>query len=204
MTEAFPQKLHYMKDFFQLCTIDQMTAMTKSELEEMVTSAYSKADYQYLFQRATLEPAFFKLVWQVASEKPDKQSWRFLWILDHATEKSNTNLLPICSDLYKMVLATKNNSVIRQSMKLILRCPINEEHAGALLDRCISWMNNPKETISSQCMGLEFFFRCCELYPEMSSELLSHIEENLERHPSAGFKSRLKYVRKKLIDEANK
>jgi hypothetical protein len=171
---------------------------TRNEIELMLESVYSKADYEFLFKKAETNPEFFYMVWDIASEKPDDQSWRYLWILDHATEKNNTHLFPILDGLYKIVLKTNNESVIRQTMKLILRCPICEDYAGELLDRCVKWMNDPKAKISSQCLGLEFFFKTCQLYPEMASELLAHIDDIMERTPSAGYKVRLRQIRNQL------
>jgi len=172
--------------------------MTKAEIVQMLSAAYSKADYEFLFKKAGNDAEFFNLIWEIATEVSEDDAWRYLWILDHATEKNNTYLLPILDGLYKMVLATHHESVIRQSMKLILRCPVNEEHAGELLDRCVKWMFEPKAKISSQCLGLEFFFKCCQLYPEMAPELLAYIDEISSRTTSAGYKVRLRQIRDQL------
>ena len=168
--------------------------MTREEIIQLLESVYSKADYDFLFQKAEIDPEFFYMVWNIAREMPDEEAWRYLWILDHATEKNNSHLFSILDDVYKMVLKTENESVIRQTMKLILRCPVNEEFAGELLDRCVKWMNDPKAKISSQCLGLEFFYQTCKVYPEMAPELLAHIDDIMERTPSAGYKVRLKQI----------
>jgi len=170
--------------------------MTRNEIELFFESEYSKVDYEFLFEKAKNEPEFFFMIWDIARQKPDNQSWRYLWVLDHATEKNNTHIFPILDDLYKMVLKTNNESVIRQAMKLILRCPINEEYAGELLERCVKWMNDPKAKISSQALGLEFFHQTCKVYPEMAPELIAHIDDILERgSPSAGYSLWLKKIR---------
>jgi hypothetical protein len=173
--------------------------MKKEEVIQMLESVYSKSDYEFLFKKAESDPEFFKTVWDIAREMPDSQSWRYLWILDHATEKNNTHLFPILDDLYKMVLKTENESVIRQTMKLILRCPISEDYAGELLDRCVKWMNDPKAKISSQALGLEFFYQTCKVYPEMAPELIAYIDDILERSsPSAGYTVWLKRIRREF------
>ena len=169
--------------------------MTPKEIETFLASAYSMADYELLFQRAADNQKIFNTLWEMVKKGPDKKTWRFLWIMDHATEKQNDFILPILDEVYMMVLKTNNESVVRHTMKLILRCPVNEEYAGELLDRCSSWMNNPKSKISSQVLGMEFFYRTCQLYPEMAPELITLIDDLLERSPSAGFKSKLKKIR---------
>lgn len=172
--------------------------MTKEETIQLLEAVYSKADYDFLFKKAESDAEFFYMVWNIAREMPDEDAWRYLWILDHATEKNNFNLFVILDDLYKMVIKSNHESVIRQTMKLILRCPVREEYAGELLERCIAWMNDPKAKISSQCLGLEFFFRTCKLYPEMAPELLAYIDDIIARKPSAGYKVRLKQIRSQL------
>ena len=175
-----------------------MGKFTREDVEHLLNSIYSKAEYEILFNEASKNQEFFHTVWMMSKEQPAKDAWRLLWILDHATEKKNDFIFPILEELYQRVLDTDNESYIRQGMKLILRCPVNEDYAGELLDRCITWMNDPKAKVSSQGLGLEFFFKVCKLYPEMAPELLAHIDEMMERSPSAGFKVRLRDIRKQL------
>lgn len=173
--------------------------MTRKEIEDLLQSIYSKADYDVMFERAAASEELFHLLWEIIKEKPEKESWRMMWILDHASEKKNDFLLPIRDEIYERIMQTDNESFIRHAMKLILRCPINEDYAGELLDRCIGWMNDPKKKISSQGLGLEFFFKVVQLYPEMAPELLAHIDDILERNPSAGFWVRLKQIKSQLV-----
>jgi hypothetical protein len=172
--------------------------MTANELEAILASAYLRSDYDFLFRKAEREQDFFNLVWSLSKEKPFDSSWRLLWILDHATEKNSDFILPILDELYELVLETENESYIRQAMKLILRCRIREHYATQLLERCIQWMTNPKAKISSQALGLEFFYQVCSLYPEMAPELLAYIEDIMDRNPSAGYRIRLLQIRQSL------
>ncbi|MDA3927454.1 MAG: hypothetical protein PF541_00745 [Prolixibacteraceae bacterium] len=175
-----------------------MRAITRKEIEDLLVSLYSKADYDVMFDRASKDKELFLFLWEIIKEKPEKESWRIMWILDHASEKKNDFLLPIRDEIYERIMQTDNESFLRHAMKLILRCPINEDFAGELLERCIQWMNDPKKKISSQGLGLEFFFRIVQLYPEMSPELIAHIDDIMERSPSAGMKVRLREIRGKL------
>lgn len=175
-----------------------MDNKTRHEIETLLASLYSKADYEVMFERASKSQQLFQELWELIKEKPEKDSWRIMWILDHATEKNNAFIFPILDELYQRVLKSTNESFIRHAMKLILRCPINEDYAGEVLDRCIEWMNNPKAKVSSQGLGLHFFYRVCELYPEMKPELLAHMDEMHERQPGAGMKVMLREIRAKL------
>ena len=169
--------------------------MTKQEIEDLLASIYSKEEYEVLFKEAEKNFEIFNLVWELAKERPDKESWRLLWILDHATTKDSDFILPILDELYERVLKTNHHSYVRQGLKLILKCPIRENYASEMLERCIDWMNGSKSKIANQAYGLEFFYKICQLYPEMAPELITHINDILERNPSAGFKVRLLKIR---------
>jgi hypothetical protein len=171
---------------------------TEEDIEKLFNSAYSKADYEFLFKKAELEQVFFNMVWGMAKKAHYDKSWRLLWILDHATEKNNRFILPILPELYQYILKTNHESCIRQSMKLIIRCPIDEEYGGELLNLCTQWMNNPRAKISSQCLGLQFFYKVCQIYPEMSPELIAHIDDIIERAPSPGYKTWLLKIKKEF------
>ena len=172
--------------------------MTRNEIETLLESVYSKADYDFLFLKAESEQSFFNEIWNIAKEKPYDKSWRLLWILDHATDKKNDFILPILDELYQIILETSNESYIRMGLTLILKCPIVDDYISELLDRAVVWMNDPKAKISSQVLGLEFFYRSCLKYPEMCPELIANVNDLLERSPSSGYKNRLLKVRSKL------
>jgi len=169
--------------------------MTREEVLILLESVYSKADYDYLFLKAEKDIDFFNLVWDISKERPFNKSWRLLWILDHATRKKNDFIIPILDDLYRLVLSTDNESYIRQSMLLILRCPLKEDFISELLEKSIAWMNDPRGKVSTQALGLEFFYQVCKMYPEMSPELISNIDDLLERRPSSGMKIRLRKIK---------
>ena len=175
-----------------------MNLATKEKIRQLLKDLYFKEDYEYLTKQAKANQDIFNLIYDYQKSIPEKNRWRVLWILDHASEDDYKRIAPILHDLYSVALKTTNESIIRQTMKLILRQPINEDYAGELLDHCVEWMLNPKAKISSQVLGLEFFFQVTKIYPELSTELLTYIDQILEETPSAGYKNRLLKIRKQL------
>ncbi|MDA3880767.1 MAG: hypothetical protein PF436_10295 [Prolixibacteraceae bacterium] len=172
--------------------------MNAKEIEIFLNEAYRKADYELMFQKAAHDEELFFTLWQVIKEKPGGKNWRLFWIMEHATEKNNSYLTSILDELYEFILQAESDSYLRIGFKMIMRCSISEEYAGALLDKCIQWINNPKIKVGTRAMALEFFFRTCQLYPELTPELLAIIDQHMERAPSAGLKSRMLQIRKQL------
>jgi hypothetical protein len=169
--------------------------MIDTGIQLVIESNYQRNEFELLIQKATADQAFCMALWDIAKQHKGQKIWRYLWMIDRATERNPQWIEPIVDDVYQLLLFTKNESVIRHTMKLVLRCPLNEEHITTLLDKSIAWMNNPAAKISSQVLGLEYFRRVCKLYPEMCPELLSLVEHILERGEiSSGYKNRLRKV----------
>jgi len=178
--------------------------MISSDIQTVIESNYLRNEFELLIQKATADRAFCMALWDVAKQHKGQKIWRYLWMIDRATERNPQWIEPIVEEVYQLLLHTKNESVIRHTMKLILRCKLKEEHMTELLDKCIVWMNNPAAKISSQVLGLEYFWRVCKLYPEMNQELLSLVEHILERGEiSAGYKNRLRKIHERLSISQN-
>ena len=172
--------------------------MKTYDIEKFLDEAYFKAEYELMFQKTTNNRELFLALWNIVKEKPKGKTWRLLWIMEHATEKDNTLIFEILNDLHELVLKRDNDSYRRIGLKMILRCPLQEELTGPLLDKCIEWINNPKVKVGTRALAFEYFSRTCQLYPEMAPELLAIIDEQMERTPSAGLKSRMQQIRKQL------
>lgn len=177
-----------------------MNLKEREKLYARLKDLYFQEDYDYFIKAASKSQSLFIEIFEFQKTLPDKDRWRILWILDHASENNFDYIVPVLNDLYKSILKTNNESNIRQTMKLILRQPIVEDYAGELLEKCIQWMLNPKAKISSQVLGLEFFYQTTLLYPELKNELLAYIDQIMEESPSAGYKNRLGKTREKLLN----
>lgn len=173
--------------------------MRTKEIERFLEEAYFKAEYELMFQKTADNHLLFLTLWNIVKEKPKGKTWRLLWIMEHATEKDNSFILDILDELHQLVIEINNDSYRRIGLKMILRCPLHEEYAGLMLDKCIEWINNPKVKVGTRALAFEYFFRTCQLYPEMTPEMLAIIDEQMERSPSAGLKSRMQQIRKQLI-----
>lgn len=179
-------------------TPDFEASITDEKLLQLIKDARFKGDFEWIFKKAREENKFFMQVWNLAIRKTEVPAWRLLWIMDHATEKSNDFLQPILNDLYKYVLESDDESNIRLGTKLILRCQLVDEYIPPMLEKSIEMMTAPKSQVSNQVQSLEFFLQVCRIYPDMSTELIAYIEEALSHKPSTGYKYRLLKAKKEL------
>jgi hypothetical protein len=172
--------------------------MTEFEIDQHLARPYSDNKYTLLFDIASQDEAVFATICDMIKKRPAEESWRLLWVLEHASEKNHNMILPLINTLYLKVLETKNESFIRIAMKLIMRFDIDDEYAGVLLERCIGWMHSDNKNKSTRVTGLEFFYRMCLLYPELSIELIAHIDRMQQYDLSAGEKVRIRQIIKNL------
>lgn len=173
--------------------------MNAKDIETFLEETYFKAEYELMFQKTTGNRELFLSLWNFVKENPKGKTWRLLWIMEHATEKDNSLIFEILDELHELALKTNNDSYRRIGLKMILRCPLHEEYAGLMLDKCIEWINNPKVKVGTRALAFEYFSRTCQQYPEMAPEMLAIIDEQMERSPSAGLKSRMMQIRKQLM-----
>jgi hypothetical protein len=102
--------------------------------------------------------------------------------------------------LYKKIRTTYSYLLEMKAQdieKFLEEAYFKAEYAGLMLDKCIEWIINPKVKVGTRALAFEYFYRTCQLYPEMAPEMLAIIDEQMERSPSAGLKSRMKQIRKK-------
>jgi hypothetical protein len=173
--------------------------MKAQDIDKFLDEAYFKAEYELMFQKTAGNRELFLTLWNIIKENPKGKTWRLLWIMEHATEKDNSLIFEILDELHDLVLNTNNDSYRRIGLKMTLRCPLQEGHIGLMLDKCIEWINNPKVKVGTRALAFEYFSRTCQRYPEMAPEMIAIIDEQMERSPSAGLKSRMKQIKKQLM-----
>jgi len=173
-----------------------MTKLWKIDLQDFLGNTMRpKPEYDEVALRAKIDDHLFSDLWLLVKSGEQPLAWRAAWILDNTTEDSPELIDPILDEIYSMIPLEKSDSNLRHLMKLLLRRPLDLEKAAGLVDLCIDWVLNPKDTVSKRVLGLQLLYELYLLQPEFAHELLTIISECEERGGTRGFFNRLHKVK---------
>jgi hypothetical protein len=141
----------------------------------------------------------FMAFWKIAQDKNQKNNWRALWVIEHAIQKNKDNINLILPELFKLLVETDNNSIMRIGLKLAIIHPLKEDDIiGELLNKCEGLLLNTKTPIATRANSLQFIFEFCKIEPDFTNELKAILDHIGEHESSGGMKSRIRIINKAL------
>lgn len=173
-----------------------MTELSRIDLDKFFSNGMRpKLEYDEVAHRARTDNELFEALWNLVKVGKQPVAWRAAWVLDHATEEAPGLIAPILDEIYSMIPTEKSDSSLRHLMKLLLRRPLDIDKAGYLVDHCIGWVLNPKDSVSKRVLGLQLLFELYLLEPDFGNELQAIIAVCEERGGTRGFFNRLGKVK---------
>ncbi|MCB9201688.1 MAG: hypothetical protein H6604_01380 [Flavobacteriales bacterium] len=86
----------------------------------------------------------------------------------------------------------------RNIFRILQFIKIPKELDGKVINHCAEILSNVTEPIAVRAFVMQVFYNQTQKYPELKEELLLLIQENINRNPSAGIKSRGNKIINKL------
>jgi hypothetical protein len=93
------------------------------------------------------------------------------WLLLHIARKNSDLLLPFYEALVDTVLATRNESVLRNLLGALLPLPIVAYKEGELLDTLLGIVNDPNSKPGPLCYTVRKLADFTKIYPELTHEI---------------------------------
>jgi hypothetical protein len=90
-----------------------------------------------------------------------------------------------------------NDSVKRNSLRMLQEVEIPEEFHGEIMNACFAFIEDPATPVAIKAFSLTILYNLSEQYPEIKSELQLIIEERLATE-TAAFKARARKILGKL------
>jgi hypothetical protein len=167
-----------------------------AKIEQQLMAELSRRNIDLLthFAEANL-PAVDVLVGLVLSHRP-KLAERASWVLEKLSERNPGLLnasLPRLIDNLKQI---PSSSTRRTLAKVLSLHTLPEAYEGAVLDFCLTMLEDPKEPVAVKANCMSLVFQLLPKYPELKNELFLLIEDQLP-YQSVGFASRYKVLQKK-------
>ena len=120
---------------------------------------------------------------------------RASWVVRLVGER-NPHLLQDYLPLFAEMLTARDVPVsLRRNLTGLLETvDLPEEMEGAVMDACFHMLNDPGEAIAIRCSAMSVLARLSRSYPEIREEIISAIEDGLQKKPSPAFRARAKKV----------
>lgn len=89
-------------------------------------------------------------------------------------------------------------AVKRNTVRILQFIEVEENLQSELFDHCINFLKDPKEPIAVKAFSMGILYKICKQYPDLKTEVIPLIEDELEYTDSAGVRSRGRNILKKL------
>jgi len=171
------------------------------DLKQLIAGIPSASEKEILVIEIGSSQDKFDALFHFIFQQKDPLAWRAAWILDGCDEKNPTlsqkHIPYIIGKLQKL----RSSGVRRSMLRLLSRHDIPEKEQGILADLCFQYMMSGIQPLAVKVYAMQILFNLTKIYPEMSRELITVIEDQSE-HNSAGFKARGRLIINQL--EKNK
>jgi len=174
--------------------------MTENELYDLLDSW---VNIQLLILRICNNPDDFDVLVNLAFNDSRQKSWRAAYLIDQINDQFPQLVTPLLPAMIEQLKIENNASKRRHWLKLISMNTVPEQYLGFLFDYCIEAFTSAKEAVAVRVHAMQILFNISETEPELKSEVIGLIEQEIHYHPTAGIRSRGAKLLKKLHRQTN-
>lgn len=174
------------------------------QLVNALFEQYHKAGMNHIAAQITAGNWSFQDLWEIVKTGETPLPQRAAWAMDHTLEQKPELLELVLEDAANELLQPHHDAVYRALLKGFERLDtIPEEYEGALFDRAIRWMLDPKAATAVRVFSISLAAKIAKDIPELREEVCLTIESQID-YASAGFRSRGGKVLKKFRGRAKR
>ena len=169
------------------------------DYREQLLRPLSKRYIDHLVQNILESPSEFPFLFELLFDADPKVVWRAAWACSKVSELSPFIFTSEQSERVLLLsLSTPNGGARRGCLSILYHLPLQASISVDFVNSCFEWMLSPRSPIAVQAYSMKLLYRICEQIPELSQELIAHLE-NLDPYSySAGFNSTRKNILKSL------
>ena len=147
-------------------------------------------------------PEIFKTMLDFAFEDKNLYAMRAARVIQLASHNHPELVRPYLKEIILRLPNLKNGGLKRGMAKILIERSFDhdEETLGILVSTCFDWLMNPDEKPAIKVYAMEILFKSSQFYPEIKSELIFSIEDQLPKSGTA-VKSRGKQILTKLYKQ---
>lgn len=172
--------------------------MKLKDIENQLAEA-STEFYEILLKEVLSDISLFDEFMELVYEDKNPVSMRAAWLTFLVAEKYPELVFTHIPRLLEIIPEAKVDGVRRIGIKLLMLCyaDLDEEQLGNLIEISFSFLENPKETISTRAYSLDILLMTTEKYPELIPEFIA-VMETIMPEASVGLKHRCRKAMEKV------
>ena len=164
---------------------------------ERLRQTFSEGGAQEIYQDVKAEGDFLGFARRYVFDHDYRVARSALWGLTKASDEELSALQVILNELIKQAMQTKNSSVCRLTLNIIVRLKMEEDDLRTdFLDFCFEHMVSFEELPGIQTLCMKLAYRMCSFYPELMDEL----KRTIEAMEIDYYKPALKSLRKRILN----
>ena len=126
--------------------------------------------------RQSRQSALLNQLFSLAFDKDSRVSYNALWVLSHLNSDEINSLNDRRNQIIDQLLLTDHTGIKRLSLSLLNRLPLSADNMRSdFLDYCFAHICST-DPYAIRALCLKLVFSHCKIYPELTTELLSHLE----------------------------
>lgn len=165
-------------------------------ITEALSQIPNKEQAQLIAHSIVNEPQQMQALWEFSISE-HKHSWRGTWIMDKIYELNPELIRIYLPQIIEMIPDLKNESKLRQFLKLISLEPLPQDISGLFINRCFDLLLNRSTAPAVSVHAMQILYNFSLMEPDIQNELQTILHELMEES-SAGFKCRAKKILKKM------
>jgi hypothetical protein len=166
-------------------------------IRNALVAEHSKKQADAIARYIGSDPARFDSLMQLFFSSDTRIVQRASWAMTLSAERNPALIIPYLSTLLQKLDISTNNTVKRNTVRLLQFVDIPEEWQGTAADRCFELLATSSEPIAVKAFAMTVLLNITKHEPALKSELKILIENQLP-YASAGFLSRARKVLKAL------
>ena len=166
------------------------------ELEKLLNPFPVKEEAILVAQSIAENPIYLKDLWKICISNA-KHSWRATWILDKVYTIAPDLVRLYIPQMIELIPNLKNESKLRQYLKLISLEPLSKNISGDFINCCFDLLISRTTAIAIKVYAMQILYHFSLQEPDLQNELVLTIQEQME-NGSAGYCSRARKIVKKL------
>lgn len=169
-------------------------------IEDLLSQKINLPQIKLVASWASGIPENLNLLWKYVSSDNRRTSVNSLWAITHLPDSDSEWISSLRNEMIDILLSEIDTGKKRMYLQILREQNYDKDEIRTdFLDFCLSKINSECEPYAIRCFSIYTAFKMCRHYPELITELDSHLDMMSFQSLSPGLKSALRQIKAKII-----